>query len=75
MNLRQLSVFCSVCEEMSFTRAARRLYMTQPAVSHVIAGLEDETGCVLFDRVARGVSLTGAGRAFYDKGCGNRGII
>ena len=67
MNLRQLSVFCSVCEEMSFTRAARRLYMTQPAVSHVIAGLEDETGCVLFDRVARGVSLTGAGRAFYEK--------
>lgn len=67
MNLRQLSVFCSVCEEMNFTKAAHRLYMTQPAVSHVIAGLEQETGCVLFDRVARGISLTGAGRAFYEK--------
>ena len=67
MNLRQLSIFCAVCEEMSFTRAAKRLYMTQPAVSHVIAGLERETGCVLFDRISRGIHLTGAGRAFYEK--------
>lgn len=67
MNLRQLSVFCAVCEEMSFTQAAKRLYMTQPAVSHVIAGLERETGCVLFDRISRGIYLTGAGRAFYEK--------
>ena len=49
MNLRQLTVFCRVCEEMSFTRAAKRLYMTQPAVSHVVAELEQETGCVLFE--------------------------
>lgn len=67
MNLRHLSVFCTVCKEMSFTKAAQSLYMTQPAVSHVIAELERETGCVLFDRVARGISLTGAGRAFYGK--------
>lgn len=67
MNLRQLSVFCTVCEEMSFTRAAKRLYMTQPAVSHVISGLERETGCVLFDRISRRIHLTGAGRAFYEK--------
>ena len=67
MNLRQLSIFCAVCEEMSFTRAAKRLYMTQPAVSHVVAELERETGCVLFDRISRKIHLTGAGRAFYDK--------
>lgn len=67
MNLRQLAVFCRVCEEMSFTRAAKRLYMTQPAVSHVIAELEQETGCVLFDRLARRIFLTGAGKAFYEK--------
>lgn len=67
MNLRQLSVFCTVCEEMSFTKAAQRLYMTQPAVSHVIAELEAETDCVLFDRISRRIDLTGAGRAFYEK--------
>ena len=67
MNLRQLTVFCRVCEEMSFTRAAKRLYMTQPAVSHVVAELEQETGCVLFDRIARRIFLTGAGKAFYEK--------
>lgn len=67
MNLRQLSVFCAVCAEMSFTKAAKRLYMTQPAVSHVIAELEEETGCVLFDRISRRIDLTGAGRAFYEK--------
>lgn len=67
MNMRQLTVFCAVCEEMSFTRAARRLYMTQPAVSHVVAELEAVTGCTLFDRIARKIALTGAGQAFYEK--------
>lgn len=67
MNLRHLTVFCTVCKEMSFTRAAQQLYMTQPAVSHVIAELERETGCILFDRVGRRISLTGSGRAFYEK--------
>ncbi len=67
MNLHHLGVFCAVCNEMSFTKAAQRLYMTQPAVSHVIAELEHETGCVLFDRVGRGISLTSAGRAFHEK--------
>ena len=42
MNLRQLEVFRAVCEQGGFTRAAQSLYMTQPAVSHVIAELEKE---------------------------------
>ena len=44
MNLRQLEVFRAVCEQGGFTRAAQSLYMTQPAVSHVIAELEKEAG-------------------------------
>lgn len=41
MTIRHLTVFKAVCEEESITRAAKRLFMTQPAVSHVIADLED----------------------------------
>ena len=37
MTIRHLTVFKAVCEEESITRAAKRLFMTQPAVSHVIA--------------------------------------
>lgn len=67
MNLRELEVFQTVCEEESFTRAAKRLCMTQPAVSHVISSLETETGSRLFDRLSRRIYLTGAGRAFLAK--------
>ena len=44
MTIRHLTVFKAVCEEESITRAAKRLFMTQPAVSHVIADLEDRAG-------------------------------
>ncbi len=67
MNIRQLQVFAAVCAELNFTRAAQKLYMTQPAVSHVIADLERETGCVLFDRIARKIYLTQAGALFLEK--------
>ena len=67
MNLRQLEVFRAVCEQGGFTRAAQSLYMTQPAVSHVIAELEKEAGCPLFDRISRRIYLTEAGRIFLEK--------
>lgn len=67
MNIRQLAVFQAVCEEHSFTKAANKLFMTQPAVSHVIQELEAETGCVLFDRIARKIYLTESGRLFLEK--------
>lgn len=67
MNIRQLQVFQAVCRELSFTGAAKSLYMTQPAVSHMISSLEAETGCVLFDRIARRIYLTEAGKTFLDK--------
>jgi len=67
MNLRQLEVFRAVCEQGGFTRAAQSLYMTQPAVSHVIAELEKEAGCPLFDQISRRIYLTEAGRIFLEK--------
>lgn len=67
MNIRHLQIFKIVCEEMSFTRAADKLYMTQPAVSHVIADLESETGHILFERIARKIYITEAGKILLEK--------
>lgn len=63
MNFRQLECFVAVVEEGSFTRAARRLGISQPSLSQHIRTLEDECEGALLDRLPRGVSLTPAGRA------------
>jgi DNA-binding transcriptional LysR family regulator len=61
MNLNQLRVFNAVCEELSITAAARRLRISQPAVSKQVAELEQALGAVLVDRMPRGIRLTAAG--------------
>lgn len=66
MELSQLETFLAVAEEKSFSRAAVRLYRTQPAVSQVIRKLEESLGEVLFDRAARDGSLTAAGVLLRD---------
>jgi len=53
MDLRQLEVFCAVCEERSFSRAAERLELTQPTVSGHIKALERFFGTALLDRLGR----------------------
>lgn len=63
MNLNQLRIFAEVADAGSITRAARRLKVSQPAVSKQISELEERLGVMLFDRGARGVQLTQAGRA------------
>src|SRR5688572_28842154 len=63
MELRHLEYFVAVAEELSFTRAARRLRVVQSGVSTVIRALERELGAPLFDRSTREVMLTDAGRA------------
>jgi DNA-binding transcriptional LysR family regulator len=63
----QLRNFVTVAEDGQMTRAARKLHLAQPALSHSIAQLENELGIVLLERHARGVSLTSAGQAFLPK--------
>ncbi|WP_323122021.1 LysR family transcriptional regulator [Burkholderia alba] len=65
MELRQLRYFIAVAEEMNITRAAERLHMTQPPLSRQLQLIEEEIGLPLFERAARPLKLTEAGRVFY----------
>src|SRR5580698_8060685 len=66
MDLSQLHVFLTVAKEQSFSRAAEKLYRTQPAVSIVIRKLEEWVGQPLLVRGARQVKLTDAGELLRD---------
>lgn len=63
----QLLYFITVAEEGQITLAAMKLHIAQPALSHAISALESELGVELFERHARGVTLTPGGHAFLDK--------
>jgi len=67
MNIPELQAFLAVAETGSFSRAAERLFLTQPAVSKRIAGLESELGTPLFDRIGRRVRFTEAGHALLER--------
>jgi DNA-binding transcriptional LysR family regulator len=65
MDTRQLAAFCAVVERHSFSQAAERLGVTQPAVSLQVRALEKRLGTQLLDRSGRRVEPTEAGRRLY----------
>ena len=67
VDLRLLRYFLVLAEELHFTRAAERLYLSQPALSNQIRRLERQLDLTLFDRTNRGVVLTPAGEALVPR--------
>ncbi len=67
MDTQLLEAFIAVAETGSFSSAAERVHVTQPAISKRIAQLEEHLGCRLFDRISRTVHLTEAGRALLPR--------
>lgn len=63
MDLKQLRYFATLAHELSFTRAARKLHVSQPPLSFQIANLESELDARLFNRTSRSVELSEAGKA------------
>jgi DNA-binding transcriptional LysR family regulator len=66
MEMSQLEFFVTVVEEGSFSKAAERVYRTQPAVSIAIRRLEEEIGASLFERSQKTPALTAVGELVYD---------
>lgn len=66
LHTRKLRLFLVVAEELHFSRAAARVFLTQQALSRQVKELEDELGVTLFERTTRRVSLTPTGEAFRD---------
>jgi DNA-binding transcriptional LysR family regulator len=60
------NIFCQVAKSKSFSKAAKELYMTQPAVSQAIMNLENDLGIRLFTRSAKGVTLTNDGQLLFE---------
>lgn len=65
MNTIQLECFLAVGRNLNFSKAAKEVKLTQPAVSHQIRSLEEELGVKLFHRTSKSVSMTAEGRRFF----------
>lgn len=67
MELHQIRYFIAAAEELSVTKAAQRMHVSQPALSRQIASLEDELGVALFDRIKKRIHLTEAGKFYLQR--------
>ncbi|HLR34729.1 MAG TPA: selenium metabolism-associated LysR family transcriptional regulator [Tissierellales bacterium] len=65
MDLRQLETFVTVAKLKSFSKAAQKLFITQPTVTNHIQNLEKELGTILINRSSKNISLTKAGSILY----------
>ena len=68
-NLSQYHIFHAVAQTGNISKAARELYISQPAISKAIRKLEDNLGMSLFVRNSRGVQLTEEGQILYQHTC------
>ena len=66
-DLKHLSTFVAVAEELNFHRAAERLTMAQPAVSRIVLEMEERMGAKLLERTTRKVRLTESGRYLLEE--------
>lgn len=64
MELRHLRYFVAIADAQTMARAAETVHVTQSTLSHQLAQLEGELGCMLFERVGRQLRLSDAGQAF-----------
>lgn len=68
MDIKTLRYFVEVVRQQSFTRAAERLFVTQPTISKMLKNLEDELNCTLLIRDGRRLLLTDTGRVVFERG-------
>jgi DNA-binding transcriptional LysR family regulator len=68
MDVRTLRYFVEVVRQQSFTRAAEKLFVTQPTISKMLRHLEDELACTLVVRQGRQLHLTDSGQALFQRG-------
>ncbi|MGL5700019.1 MAG: LysR family transcriptional regulator [Kluyvera sp.] len=68
MDIRTLRYFVEVVRQQSFTRAAEKLFVTQPTISKMLKNLEDELNCTLLIRDGRKLLMTDTGQVVYERG-------
>ncbi len=69
MTSRELLYIKTIADEKSITRAAQKLYLTQPSLSHCVMNIEKQLGTKLFRRTSGGLVLTYAGERYYRMAC------
>ncbi len=69
MTSRELLYVKTIADEKSITRAAQKLYLTQPSLSHCVSSIERQLGTRLFRRTSSGLVLTYAGEKYYRMAC------